>query len=58
MKKSILNLGKTLNKLEQQSIKGGSCPPITSEAQCVSSGGVWLANWGLQACLISVDYCR
>ena len=30
MKKSIVNLGKTLNKLEQKQINGGdeSCPPI------------------------------
>ncbi len=38
MKKSILNLGKTLNKTEQKNINGGSDNPINS-CKCDSRTG-------------------
>ncbi|WP_299679006.1 hypothetical protein [uncultured Tenacibaculum sp.] len=42
MKKSILNLGKALNKKEQQEISGGlisvTCPQYSAQ-QCLSCGG-------------------
>ena len=37
MKKSILNLGKALNKPEQQQVKGGL--PCKSEEDCYNQGG-------------------
>ena len=50
MKKSILNLGKTLNKAEQKSINGGvsPCGPLggtiflaRSEESCALIPGIW-----------------
>ncbi|SNR15624.1 hypothetical protein [Tenacibaculum jejuense] len=47
MKNSILNLGKALNKKEQQLISGGSgratCPQYSAQ-QCNSCGGFSLFN--------------
>ncbi len=37
MKKSILNLGKTLSKESQQQIKGGTRPPVCTPGTCYSS---------------------
>ncbi len=34
MKKSILNLGKTLNKVEQKTINGGMISLLTCESLC------------------------
>ncbi|WGH76869.1 hypothetical protein P8625_06925 [Tenacibaculum tangerinum] len=59
MKKSILNLGKTLSRNEQQEIKGKGhittrCSKIQDEATCVenhcfwgknSSGGDWYCSY-------------
>ncbi len=39
MKKSILNLGKALNKAEQKTINGGGWP--TNEKDCLLCGGEW-----------------
>ena len=39
MKKSILNFGNALNKVEQQSIKGGSSCPQIDPAECTSCNG-------------------
>jgi len=49
MKKSILTIGKTLNKTEQRSINGGNptpaiCNPITNQTECVNTGCLWLFN--------------
>ncbi|MBL4605569.1 MAG: hypothetical protein JKY02_07910 [Flavobacteriaceae bacterium] len=44
MKKSILNIGKTLNKAEQKSINGGAgCPQIDPRV-CSACGGYSLFN--------------
>ncbi|WP_299620480.1 hypothetical protein [uncultured Tenacibaculum sp.] len=46
MKKSILNLGKALNKQQQQEISGGfgaTCPQY-SALQCTTCGGFSLPN--------------
>ena len=48
MKKQILNLGKTLNKLEQRSINGGFSPCI-SESDCRNSP---LHSGGPVACIL------
>ena len=42
MKKSILNLGKTLNKEEKQAIKGAWWPiDAENEMSCNRLGGIW-----------------
>ena len=44
MKKSILNIGKALNKAEQKSINGGANCPIYAPSCCTSCGGYPLSN--------------
>ncbi|WP_408028096.1 hypothetical protein [Tenacibaculum litoreum] len=41
MKKSILNLGKTLNKVQQREINGGGNLPYTNSRDCESNNGIW-----------------
>ncbi|CAL2060357.1 hypothetical protein [Tenacibaculum sp. 190524A05c] len=56
MKKSILNLGKSLNKVEQKQINGGfNCPTYPAE-RCLACGGGPLPNG---CCLGSMEthYC-
>ncbi|SNR15625.1 hypothetical protein [Tenacibaculum jejuense] len=51
MKKSILNLGKTLNKQEQQTINGGS---IAQDA-CINGGGKWVCvGAGNCGCVVGI----
>jgi hypothetical protein len=56
MKKSILNLGKALQKKEQQQINGGfgssNCFSITTSYECVRAFG---CNW--YGCSGSGSYC-
>ncbi|WGH76867.1 hypothetical protein P8625_06915 [Tenacibaculum tangerinum] len=42
MKKSILNLGRTLNKIDQKQINGGS---YRTQEECLAAG----CFWGLDA---------
>lgn len=44
MKKSILNLGKALNKSEQQTINGGAGCPTYPADRCRSCGGFPVPN--------------
>ena len=44
MKKSILKLGKTLNKVQQKQINGGANCPIYPASECLACGGHPLAN--------------
>ena len=53
MKKSILNLGKTLNKVEQRTVNGG----FNNQNSCERMGGTWyqcnrmcLVGWHLPPC--------
>lgn len=50
MKKSILKLGKNLNKTEQQKINGGGHP--NTEASCLACGGHWHTWGGSGKCLL------
>ncbi len=43
MKNQILNLGKSLNKAEQQQINGGANLPYDNERDCELNGGIWYA---------------
>ncbi len=44
MKKSILNLGKALEKAEQKQINGGASCPTYSAKRCLACGGYPLPN--------------
>jgi hypothetical protein len=44
MKKSILNIGKTLNKVEQKQIQGGGSCPQVNPNKCNLCGGFSIPN--------------
>ncbi|MFY7670383.1 hypothetical protein ACOSP6_04795 [Tenacibaculum sp. MEBiC06402] len=44
MKKSILKLGKTLEKSEQKQINGGASCPTYPASRCLACGGYPLSN--------------
>lgn len=58
MKKSILNLGKSLNKKEQQSVSGGfgvffnTCPGYTQE-ECITKPQ---CAWNGRACVTDTPH--
>ncbi len=57
MKKSILNLGKTLNKVEQKEINGGvDC--FECQSYCISNSGGDRVVYGIcmDACI--AQYCQ
>ena len=51
MKKSILNLGKALNKAAQKEVLGGFGFWPRTEQQCMNCGGEWSAP----LCALSMD---
>lgn len=69
MKKSILNLGKALNKIDQKQIKGGRLPDLgqecgfvlfpSTESQCLGLGSyykpIWIASRGMCSALGNGD---
>jgi len=53
MKKSILNLGKALNRAEQKEVNGGGFWPRT-EKECYLCWGHW-EEWEFPACALPHD---
>ena len=59
MKKSILNLGKALNKVEQKEINGGKrlAPQCSSDSDCNPGGQVECSN-GYKVICNDADQCE
>ncbi|TDQ23967.1 hypothetical protein [Tenacibaculum caenipelagi] len=62
MKKSILTLGKVLNKIEQKTINGGGHPACYSHSDCPGTMGCCNGGYGEMGICLTFDqyqkYCN